>query len=302
MAGRGLLVLMVGLAGCAGAQHPWSSQHLCDLEKDWKAEVKEHETWLALVLRGYDPGTRKVTNPAVDCTSAQVRWEGPAAACFDNTLHRTMLPDRPLSEKDVVVSPIGEDLQLVWIATNRFASGDAMGPVAAVETRSRRLVVRALGVLRGYTERAKLRVEKLGDTEMLVAEGEHCASADPASCQRAARVMPFKGQRFVAEPIFSEVGACVSPAWFDLSREERESLESGWKRRYQLTATLAFEPGGIKVDEQLVVHDLDPKQPQAPPRIYRRAQGERMVRLVDGKLVVTGQSLWNKVVAADKGS
>ena len=302
MAGRRLVLLMLALAGCAGAQHPWSDQNLCELEKDWKAEVKEYETWLALLLRGYDPESRKVTDPAVDCTGTQVRWEWPAAACFDNTLHRTKLPGRPLGEKDVVVSPIGENLQLVWIATNRFVSGDAMGPVAAVETRSRRLVVRALGVLRGYTERAKLRLEKLGDTEVLVAEGEHCTSADPASCQRAARVMPFKGQRFVAEPTFSEAGACVSPAWFDLSREEKESLESGWKRRYQLTATLVFEPGGIRVDEQLVVHDLDPRQPQAPPRIYRRAQGERTVKLVDGKLVVTGQSLWNKVVAADKGS
>jgi hypothetical protein len=302
MVGRAFPLLMLALTACAGAQHPWSSQNLCELEKDWKAEVKEHETWMALLLRGYDPQTRRVTDPPVDCTGAQVRWEGPAAACFDNTLYKTRLPGRPLGEKDVVVSPIGEDLQLVWIVTDRFASGDAMGPVAVVETGSRRLVVRALGVLRGYTERAKLRLEKVGDTEMLVAEGERCTSADPASCQRAARVMPFKGQRFVAEPVFSEAGACVSPAWFDLSREERESLESGWKRRYQLTATLLFEPAGIKVDEQLVVHDLDPRQPQAPPRIYRRAQEERTVRLVDGKLVVTGRSLWNKVMAADKGS
>ncbi len=300
MVGRRLLPFALALASCAGLQHPWSDQDLCELEKDWKAEVKTHETWLALLLRGYDPATRKVTTPAVDCTGAQVRWDGPAAACIDNSLYQTVLPGRPLTEKDVVVSPIGEDLQLVWIATNRFASGDAMGPVAAVEAKSRRLVVRALGVLRGYTERAKLRVEKIGDTEILVAEGEHCTSADPASCQRAARIMPFKGQRFVGEPVFSEAGVCVSAAWFDLSREESESLESGAKRRYQLTTTLVMEPDAIKLDEQIMVHDLDPRHRSAPPRLYRKAQAERSVRLVDGKLVTTGQSLWSKVVKASR--
>jgi hypothetical protein len=289
---------MMALSACAGAQHPWSSNELCELEKDWNAQVKEHETWIALVLRGYDPETRKVTTPAVDCTGTQVRWEAPAAACFDNSLFKTMLPGRPLGEKDVVISPLGEDLQLVWIATYRYASGDAAGPVAVVQTKSRKLVVRALGVLRGYTERAKMRLEKLGDAELLVAEGEHCASADPASCQRAARVMVFRGERFVPEPVLSEAGACISPAWFDLSREESEALEAGRRRRYQLTATLLFEPEAIRLDEQMVVNDVDARQKSAPPRLYRKAQAERTVRLVDGKLVSTGRSLWSKVLKA----
>ncbi len=296
---RAVVALVVTLTGCAAPQHPWSGQSLCELETN-PAAGSSHEPWIALLLRGYDPSTHRVTSPAIDCTDAQVRWEAPVAACFDGSLVRTQLPDRPLGGKDVVATPFGEDVRLVWVITSRFASGDALGPVAVVEVKSRRLVVRAIGVLRGYPERARLRLEKLGETEVLVAEGESCAGKDPGSCQRAARVLPLRGERFASDPLVSEAGACVSAAWFDLAREEIEPIESGWKRRYRLDAALTFAPEAIRIEEQLAIHEFDPRKPQTPPRLLRRAQGERTVTLAGGKLVATGKPLWTKVVKAEE--
>ena len=286
------------LCACAGPQHPWSDNALCGMDKEWNIHSTEYETWFALLLRGYDAESKRATNPAVDCTGAQVKWEAPVAECNDSPLSRTALASVPLTEKDVVVSPMGENLQLVWVTTNYFASGDALGPAAVVETKPGRLVVRAIGSLRGYPLRAKLRLEKLGETEALVAEGEHCTSVDPESCDRATRVMPLRGTRFVPEPLLSETGTCFAAAWFDLSRHEVGTLDSGWRRRYHLTGAMVFDPQGIRVEEELVINDSDPRQPSTPPRLFRRAEGERTVKFQRGHMITSGHALWGRVVNA----
>lgn len=287
------------LVSCAGAQHPWSGKDYCELAGP-EAVAPGPEKWIELLLRGYDPETRKVTSPALDCTTAQIRWEAPAFACFDNALATTLLPPRPMGEADVFVSPLGDGFGIAWVITNRYASGDALGPVAVVQQKDDRLVVHALGALRAYPTNVALRIEKLGAQPVLVAEGQLCASADPASCVRSARLMPLRGDKFSAEPLFSEVGACASPAWFDLDRRESVTLDSGWTRRHQLAASLVFGPEGLRVEEQLVVHDLDPKDKQARPRVFRKADGERTVKPVQAKLVTSGRSVWSTVVSGGK--
>ncbi len=290
-----VLAVLALASGCAGGR-PWSGKGYCEMTAE-EAAAAGPEKWVRLLTRGYDPETRRVTTPALDCTSAQVRWEAPAAVCFDNSLTTTLLPARPLGEADVVVSTVGDGLGLVWVITNRFASGDALGPVAAVEqTFDGRFIVRAIGALRAYPDRVSLRLERIGKTGVLVAEGQLCASKDPASCVRSARIMPVRGDRFSQEPLFSDKGVCVSPAWFDLTREDAEGLPSGWQRRNQLSASLVFGEAGLRVEELLVVNDVDPKQPQAQPRQFRRAQGERTVKAEPSRLVVTGRSVWTQVV------
>ncbi|HEY6006175.1 MAG TPA: hypothetical protein VIV57_25070 [Anaeromyxobacter sp.] len=291
--------LAVLLASCAGVRHPWPEETKCELSGP-DATASGYEKWVKLLLRGYDPESRKVTSPALDCTTSQVRWEAPAFACFDNALATTVLPPRPLGEADVIVSRIGEGFGIAWVITNRFASGDALGPVAVVEQKEDRLLVHALGALRAYPEHTTLRLEKLGDLTVLVAEGQLCASKDPATCVRSARVMPLRGDRFSPEPLFSEAGACASPAWFDLDRRESATLDTGWTRRNTLAASLVFGPQGLRVEEQLVVQDLDPKDKQARPRLFRKADGERTVKAVEAKLVTTGRSVWVTVVSADR--
>jgi hypothetical protein len=282
------------LAACAGPQHPWPDAARCELAGP-EAAAPGPDRWIKLLLRGFDPETRKVTSPALDCTTAQVRWEAPAFACFDNALATTALPPRPIGDRDVVVSRVADGFGLVWVVTSRFASGDALGPVALVEQKDDRLVVHALGALRAYPERASLRLEKVGALTVLVAEGQLCASADPATCVRSARLMPLRGDRFSPEPLFSEVGACLAPAWFDLDRRESATLDSGWTRRNTLSASLVFGPEGLRIEEQLVVQDLDPRDKQGRPRLFRKADGERTVRPVEARLVGSGRSVWTTV-------
>lgn len=295
---RTLLALLILATGCAGGGHPWSGNWLCEADKEAPGDPADPMDWVRLLLRGFDPKTGRATSPAVDCTGAQVKWEAPALLCADASMAKTLLPDRPLGPDDVVVSPIDDVHRLVWVVTNRYASGDGLGPAAVVQVRGRKLVVRAIGTLRANVLRAKLRLEAMGKGEALVAEGEHCGSADPASCNRAARVMPFLRDRFWPIAVTNDAGGCLSPAWFHLAREEGERLSSGWRRRYRLDAALRFDPAGFTVQEQVVVHDVDPRNPAAPARLFRRAESEQLVRVEGSRLVSEGSSLWTRIMAA----
>jgi hypothetical protein len=285
-------------AGCAGGQHPWSGDRLCRLEKDAPGDPQDPVAWIELLLQGYDRRTGRATSPAVDCTGAQVRWETPALLCADPSTARVALPDRPLGPEDVIVSPLDEDRRLVWVITNRFASGDALGPAAVVQVRPRRLEVLAIGPLRANPVRARLAIERIGKAAVLVAQGEQCASADPASCTRGARLMPLVGDRFRPVSVTNDAGGCLSPAWFYLAREESERLPSGWRRRTRLDGNLVYSPAGVTVQEQVVVQDFDPRNPATPPRLFRRAESDLVVRMEEDRFRAEGASLWTRIMAA----
>lgn len=289
---------LVVVAGCAAGEHPWTGTTLCSADRPEGEPEPKETTWLSFLLSGWDPGSRRATRPAVDCTGAQVRWDGPALRCTDGSTALASLPDRPLGAEDVVVARVGEAYRIVWIVTNRFASGDGLGPVAVVEVRPRRLVVRAIGHLRASLVRPKLRLEKVGEREVLVAEGEVCGGVDPSSCARSARVMPLDRERYVAASVVSGQGECVSPALFDLGREEDVSLPTGWKRRYRLDATLGFSPAGVRVREAVVVSDFDPRHPATPARPYRRAEADLDLRFENGRFVAGTPSLWARMAEA----
>ncbi len=287
--------LAAGGLGCAGAPPaPEPLPSLCELDRVGAAGSPDASTWIALLLRGFDAESRRVTVPALDCAGAQVRWSGPALACDDGALSRTMLPERPLSPYDVVESSAPNGATLVWIPTAHFASGDALGPVALVEPAGQRLRVVALGALRAYPRHARMRLEALGQTRVLVAEGERCASSDPATCTRAARLVPLRGQRFVPEPLQGEEGGCLSPAWFELARRDRERRDSRWQER-ELGASLVFDAAGLTVEEQIVVHDLGANPGAGPRPVLHRAQSTRKVRWSGGRLVGSGTPLWKQM-------
>lgn len=295
---RWSIVALLLAAGCAAREHSWSETSLCTLERPAENAPIAPDTWLGLLLRGWDPATRRATSPAVDCTGAQVRWDAPAQLCSDAGAALQLVADRPIGPDDVVVSQLGERLRLVWVVTNRFANGDGLGPAAVVEVWPYRLVVRALGHLRMNAVRPRLRLEKIGTTELLVAEGETCASADPASCHRDVRIMPLVGERYVPTTVVDAGGACVSPALFHLGREELEPLSSGWRRRYRLDATVSFGLTSATLHEQVVVNDFDPRHPNTPPRPYRRAESDAELRFDGTRFTSGGASLWKRMLEA----
>ena len=279
------------LVGCATVP----KARLCEAEVSaQKRSFPTPDTWFALLLHGFDEKRGTVPRPPVDCSGAPVAWEEPAAdECREPGPQPTPLPPKErLTEEDLVLETTQANERLVWVITRRFSNGEGLGPVALVETTPKGFTVRGLGSMRGMTENVRLRMEHVGSTDVLVAEGDSCTQEEPRVCRRAARILPLRSGRFFSEAVSDSERKCLGAAWFPLSREQVFELPSGLRRKFELTSTLTFGADAITIQEQVAVSDSDPKQPSIPERLYRRAQNERKLRVEDNVLVGSAPSLW----------
>jgi hypothetical protein len=283
------------LVGCATTPMP----RLCEAEMTpQERSFPTPDTWFTLLLHGYDAKRGAVPRPPVDCSGAPVAWEEPAAdECQEAGPQPTPLPPKErLTEEDLVLHTTKANNRLVWIITRRFSNGEGLGPVALVETTKKGFAVRAMGSLRAMTQNVLLRIEHVGSTDVLVAEGETCTDEEPRVCRRSARILPLRSGRFFSEAVSNSERACLGAAWFPLSREQVFELPNGLRRKFELTSTLTFGADAITIQEQVAVSDSDPKQPSIPERLYRRAQNERKLKVEDKVLVGTAPSLWTRMV------
>lgn len=257
------------------------------------------EVWFALILKSFNAKTGEPARPAKDCTNRPLEIQDEqVAACVLPETPAPALPARPLDgEQDLEVIGIEEGKALVWVRTEYFEDGDALGPIAVAEYRKNGIAVRALGALRANPNRIRMRIEPMGEGTVLVVESMVCPPDDPAKCAKVVRLLPREGDRFVERPLLdAESGACLGAATFAMNRFEEIKREDGIVRRFELARTFKFEEGVVTVDEQVLIKDIDPQQPDAPPAIFRKAQIERTLRL-DGDGLKTTEPLWERLMA-----
>ncbi|MFN0062476.1 MAG: hypothetical protein ACKVPX_08150 [Myxococcaceae bacterium] len=253
------------------------------------------DTWPALLLHGYDAKSRSVPRPVRDCTGSPLfALPVDSDACTETTTPLEALPDKPLNPDDIVVSPLDAHRRLVWVKARELPQGDAIGPVALIEHADNSWVVRHMGTLQALPVRTKLRLETIGGTQLLVAEGEKCDGTAPVLCSRDARLMQLRGNRFVMASLHHPDGACAGGAVFHLTRIATSRSGSGSVQRYELTTTLDFGAEVISAHEQLTVSEGVPQR-DAPPRVIRRAESDRSVRWAEGRLTNEGDPLWSRI-------
>jgi hypothetical protein len=279
------LVLFL-LAGCAGA--PRAPEGVCRQDRNRNAGPDvSSEAWLSLLLHGYDANTGQLVGAPLDCTGTPIAWQDVDDKCAVRP--ETPLPVGKLMPSSVVVANLDTNTRLVWVQLQRFADGDALGPLARVEVRNDSLVVLATGSARAGPERTRLRLEQLNNVEVAVLEGDRC---EGTSCQRLARLIPQRGRRFIPEPLRLPSGSCIGSAAFGVKRVKEVPMKEGIRRIFELESTLAFSPTQLVVHEQLFVRDRDTRLPTAPLRLYRSAQDDRLVTATPDRLVVDKPSLW----------
>jgi len=205
-------------------------------------------------------------------------------------------PSARLTDEDLVLQTVDANLRLVWVITRRFSNGEGLGPIGLVERTEEGFVVRALGSLRAYPRQAELRLERAGDVTVLFAEGEACTRELEPVCRRMVRVLPLRQGRFFAEGVVSSAGTCLGPTWFPLSRVQRLSLPNGLHHKVEFTSSLSVKAEGIVVDEQVMMYELDPRQPSLPPRLYRTSQAQRLLKVQQSRLEGTEPSLWIRML------
>ena len=247
--------------------------------------------WFSLLVRGYQ-STGAIGRPVRDCEGQLVAWT--ADQCSADAESATLDPE-PLTDRDLVVSHLGEGRRLVWATTEHFANGEAAGPVALAVFDPRGVSVMAMGVLRAYPNRAQLRFETLGDGEVLVAEGEACADErDARTCVRGVRLVPFGKRRFVPLDLVDETGRCTGRSFFSL-RADGASGQGARHKTYRIQSSLAFTPEALTVQEQLTVNLIPPgaASADAVTSNVSRITAERHIRYKAGRLIADGPSLYD---------
>lgn len=257
------------------------------------------DDWSRLMIRGYTPGIAQ--GNVRDCTDQPVAWREPTVRCREPAEPSAPTPQRPVTEDDVVVQRLSPSLRLVWVILDRFDNGEAVGPVALAEFQRERVGVRAIGTLRTFPRRARLRLEAIGARRVLIGEGEVCTDDNnPLTCRRQSRLMMLQGDRFVAEPLRSPSGRCLGPARFEFKKEFSVVLnDTGWERTFELQTSLQYRGEGVQVSEQVIVSDRDRARPQVPARIFRRAAADRAIYVINNAFVASDPSLWGRVLRVD---
>jgi hypothetical protein len=250
------------------------------------------QTWFGLLLERYLP-PGEVARPVRDCTGRLVEIENDG--CPDDITPSRTIP-QPLASRDLIITNLGDARRLVWVITDRLSDGQAEGPVAIVEIAPRAMNVRALGVLHAYPENISLRLDKLNGATVLVAEGEHCADPqDPKSCDRAMRILPLIGDRFVAKPLVDDKGVCLGSASVAMRAAGTAGTKNGPK--YQVEASATFGPDALAIREHLAISQARSTVDPAEGEFVTRVQAERQVTFRGGNLVASGPSVLSRWLA-----
>jgi hypothetical protein len=254
--------------------------------------------WFSLLVRGYQ-SNGAIARPPRDCEGQEARWT--ADHCAADTEVKALEPE-PLNDRDLVVSHLGEARRLVWAQTQHYANGEAEGPVALAVFDARGVSVTTLGTLRAFGSRVQLRLEKLGDGQLLVAEGEACADeSDARTCVRGIRLVPVGRRHFVALDIADADGRCAGRAFFPL-RADGVLGEGARRKTYRLQSSVNFAPDALTVQEQLAIGNpaAGSASADAAASAVARMTSERHIRFTGGRLVADAPSLLERWAQQEK--
>ena len=298
-----LLLLAAGtVPACGGKAKTPAEQPLCRIttsiagNKPLADRALPAPFWFTLMVRGYTP-SGAIARPTRDCEGQPVVW--PADTCAAES-QVTPLEAEPLGDRDLVISHLGEGRRLVWAQTEHFANGEAAGPVALAAFDPTGVSVTTLGVLRAYGSRAQLRLERLGEGQVLVAEGEACADErDARTCVRGIRLVPVGKRRFVPLDLSDEAGRCVGRAFFPLRLEGTRGRKS-----YRVQSSVNLTREAVTVQEQLTIGESSAGagSADAMASAVARMTSERHIKLIGGRLVADEPSLLDQWAKQQKSA
>jgi hypothetical protein len=298
-------VATLTLSTCAGRTPPVGAPQpvLCHIDaslgidKPLRDRTFPAQYWFVLLLQGYQ-SSGVIARPAKDCSGLPVKLEtdgcqGDPQPSVDATT--------TLTPRDLVIAKVSDTQRLVWAITDRLSDGEAQGPMALAEIVQGGIEVRALGLLRAYPERVSLRLERLGTGTVVVAEGERCPDPQaPEKCDRAIRIVPRIGDRFIAKPVLSDSGACLGRAVVEVRGTGAGSGKKG--AHYQIESVVTFGPEAVAIREQLAISAERAGGGSAKDSFVTRVQADRQLTFRGGSLVATGPSLLSRWQAQSGGA
>lgn len=312
------LTLALGTSGCR-KRGDGGAMPLCLIEvaansaTESEAQELPPDIWFSIMLKSFDRDQMMPPEDARDCAGGDVisptlpplaedeepvAGDGPliVAGCEigpDPGLGR--LPNRPLTEDDLIINEAPDGKSLVWVQSSHYEDGTAAGPVALIEWTKKGIAVRGLGSLRAQKKKARMRLEQSGETSLLVVESDRC-DAEGKVCQRMMKLLPLLQMRFASVPLKTEDGStCLGPAEFALFETHTSILPDGWNRKFEINRSVTFSEDVPLVAEVVTIRDQDPGQPDAPPQEFRDASTDRTLTYA-ARYFETRRSLWDEMI------
>ncbi|MFV8749191.1 hypothetical protein ACNOYE_01435 [Nannocystaceae bacterium ST9] len=311
------LSLGLGVAGCR-KRGDGGDMPLCLIEvaantaTESEAQELPPDIWFSIMLQRFDREQMLPPEDARDCAGGDVITptlpplaEGEEPAAGDGPLIVAgceiapdpgvgRLPNRPLTEDDLVMDEAMDGMSLVWVKSSHYEDGTAAGPVALIEWTKKGIAVRGLGSLRAHERKARMRIEQSGETRLLVVESDRC-DAEGKICQRMMKLLPLLASRFASVPLKSEDGTCLGPAEFALFEQHTSILPDGWNRKFEINRSVTFSEDVPLIAEVVTIRDQDPAQPDAPPQEFRDASTDRKLSYA-ARYFETRRSLWDEMI------
>lgn len=277
---------MLGFSGCA-------PQPMCQraLTASWvRAEHSfqtiEPDFWAALLLADAAHDCRGVAigAPAAD--------EAPAATATTGTSRQAPR----WSAADVVLSaPLQQDpsLRLVWLKAQR-SKGFVTGPLALVAVGSRRIEVRAIGLLRLPGEDVSLSWVDMHEFAAARIDMRRCTAQmgkAPLCCQ-SMRIMPsHQGKLWAGLDEDDDVElACV---------HELRSQKRLWARRVAHHAQVELCEGVIILTESAALTEHHLQRASMSPRLVRQAEAVRAIRWENRMWKSSDLPLWQMMAQSE---
>lgn len=296
-------IASTAFAGCAGlTPTPTPTPALCRIDttvgedKPAGERLFPAQYWFVLLVSGYQ-ASGDIARPARDCRGLPTTLAHDACAAEPPPRAAA----QPLTAADLHIAPLDDVRRLVWVETNHLPDGRSEGPVAIVDLDAHGLAARALGTLRAYHDNVTLRLAPLGGGTVLVAESERCEkmrmrgddARKPRACDRALRLVPLVGDRFVDEPVTDEAGRCQDSALVPV----RTSGVAPDGTRYQLETGVTFAADALTLREQLALTTAQDRDGTADRSFVTRVEADRRITLRAGSLVASEPSLLSRWLA-----
>jgi hypothetical protein len=297
------IALAVSICAGAGCKKATGPMPLCvaetytpDNEEVTRKQLAP-EAWFGALLPDYQVATKSVTHPVRDCTGRELTSPEQDEGCLEGEFSGTSTPVEELTLEHITLASASDDRMLVWFVTETFDNGEGRGPLSIIEWTRTGIAVRAVGAIRSSASGSALRLERVGEIDVLVAEGQACDPRQPQECWPVIRLFPILGGRLGEQTILTDDGQCLSPARFDKLRSvDLESSQPGWLRHFELTTSLQFSDAGILVTESVTVSERESSQSLDAAQPYRTADETRLISVDDRGLTTYLPSLWTRIL------
>jgi len=261
---RATLALVVLLCSCTYKLPAIKAVPLCQqVLGKWRAQNPtslDHHAWKQVLLAppqaSSHPSFSSTRSQYVDCTGVAFSWPTPTYSCGYSSPGVSYPATEPELDPEMFWPAPEANTGLAWLHLAQLPGGDALGPVALVESEELYIQVHAMGALRAAQYPTDVEFHQVGEQDFFVVFSTRCIREQTGdTCREEVQVLVRDGAKLFT-PNFIIAGGegqedCQRPANF--TRHVRLTVPGGLN--YQLERTLSFEPPGtITIEEQLTIH------------------------------------------------